>query len=250
MKEPKRTERKEPDTLGHCVLPYYLGLSERIGRIVRGSQIGVAYKPLCTICNVISKLKDPIPTGHKSRVVYHSPCKDCDQFYIGETGRNLKQWLDEHDRAIRLRKVIQSAIAHHCLQSGHKFDFDGPRVLDTTSNKRHRLILEAWYVKSREGGRTGEMVEIPIQYTPLMQIGKNGWCKGLDKVSNKQHPIPDTTSTCAQHPMRTTTLAQPTPPHAQPGHETSHVRAPETQKQQAHTHTCSPTHMQHQITCK
>ena len=23
LEEPKRTERKEPDTLGHCVLPYY-----------------------------------------------------------------------------------------------------------------------------------------------------------------------------------------------------------------------------------
>ena len=44
LKEPKQAERKEPDTLGHCILPYYLGLSERIGRIVRGAWIGVAYK--------------------------------------------------------------------------------------------------------------------------------------------------------------------------------------------------------------
>ena len=62
LEEPKWTERKELDTLWHCVLPYYPGLSERIG---------VAYKPLPTIRNVISKLKDPIPTGDKSGVVYH-----------------------------------------------------------------------------------------------------------------------------------------------------------------------------------
>ena len=37
--------------------------------------------------------------------------------------------------------------------------------------------------------------------------------------------------------MRTQTLTQPTTHHAQPGHETSHVRAPETQKQQAHART-------------
>ena len=47
----------------------YLGLSERIGRIVRGAWIGIAYKPQRTIRNVISKLKDPIPTGDKSGVV-------------------------------------------------------------------------------------------------------------------------------------------------------------------------------------
>ena len=51
LEEPKRTEQKEPDTLWHCVLPYYPGLSERIGRLVRGARIGVAYKPLCTIHN-------------------------------------------------------------------------------------------------------------------------------------------------------------------------------------------------------
>ena len=161
---------QEPDTLGHCVLPYYPGLSERIGRIIRGARIGIAYNPRRTILDVISKLKDPIPTGDKSGIVYHSSFKDCDQFYIGETGRNLKQRLDEHDRAIRLGKMTQSAIACHCLQSGHKFDFDGTRGLDTTSNKRHRLILEARHMKSQDGGLTGETVDIPTQCTPLMQM--------------------------------------------------------------------------------
>ena len=59
--------------------------------LVLSERIGGAYKPLRTIRNVISKLKDPIPTGDKFGVVYHSSCKDCDQFYIGETGMNLKQ---------------------------------------------------------------------------------------------------------------------------------------------------------------
>ena len=76
-------------------------------------------------------------------VVYHSSCKDCDQFYIGESGRNLKRRLDEQDRTIKLGKVTQSAIARHCLKSDHKFDFDGTRVLDMMSSKQNRLILEA-----------------------------------------------------------------------------------------------------------
>ena len=45
--------------------------------------------------------------------------------------------------------------------------------------------------------------------------------------------------------MRTQTLTQPTTHHAQPGNETSHVRAPETQKQQqAHTRTHAPDQVQ------
>ena len=92
--------------------------------------------------------------------------------------------------------------------------------------------------------KLGEMVDISTQHTPLLQMAKTGWYKWLDKVSNKQHSIPNTTSTCAQHPTRTPTLAPPTPHHAQPGHETSHVRALETQTQkqkQVHTHAHHPS---------
>ena len=69
-------------------------------------------------------------------------------------------------------------------------------------------------------GDSGQL-DIPTQYTPpLMQIAKTGWCKQLDKVSNKQHSIPNTTCTCVQHPTGTPTITQPTPHHVQPGHET------------------------------
>ena len=111
-KNPKGQNRRSQTHLGTSlwVQPYYAGLSGGIGRIVCGAWIGIAHKPLRTIRDVISKLKDLIPTGHKSGVVYHSSCKDCDQFDIGEAGRNLKQRLDEHYGTIRLGKVTQSAI--------------------------------------------------------------------------------------------------------------------------------------------
>ena len=76
LREPKWVEWKEPDMLGHCVLSYYQGLSEKIGRRVCGTRIGVAYKAPHTVIDVLSKLKEPIPTGDKSGVVYHSSCKD------------------------------------------------------------------------------------------------------------------------------------------------------------------------------
>ena len=181
-------------------------------------------------------------TGDKSGVVYHSSCKDCVQFYVGETGRNFKQRLGEHDRAIRLGKVTQSARGSHYRQSGHHRNSTLMGSVPETQHLTHDTFLEAWHVKSREGGLTGETVDIPTQYTPLMQMAKTGWCKQLDKMSIK-HLIPNTTSTCAQHPMRTPTLALPTPHHAQHRHETSRVRAIDTQKQQqAHTRAHPHTH--------
>ena len=159
--------------------------------------------------------------------------------YIGETGRNLKQRPNEHDRAIRLGRVTQSARACHCLQSGHKFDFDGIRVPDTTSNKRHRLILEAWQVKSRKGGRTGETVDIPTQYTHVILMvkkkmdGANSWIRW---------PTNNNTQPQTPHPHVHNTQREPQHVHNQ------HPIMPNTKTTNAHT--CSPTHIQHQILCK
>ena len=63
QKEPKLTEQKELDMIGHWMLPYYPGLSEKISKIVHSAHIGVAYKTLHTICHVIPQLKDRISTG-------------------------------------------------------------------------------------------------------------------------------------------------------------------------------------------
>ena len=99
----------------------------------------------------------------------------------------------------------QSAVARHCLQSGHKLHFDGTRVRDTTSNKRHRSILESWHVKSLEGGLTGETVDTPTQYTPLMQMAKlddaNGWIRWATNNTHSQtsHPHVHNTQREPQH---------------------------------------------------
>ena len=104
--------------------------------------------------------------------------------------------------------------------------------LSIPSRYQSVLILEAWHIKSREDGLTGETLAVPTQCTPLIQIAKTGWCKQLDKVSKKQRPVPSTTPALSQHPTETPPITQPTRHHVQPRNEPIHVRAPGTQKQE------------------
>ena len=55
---------------------------QKIGKIIRRAQIRVAYEPLHTIRHAITKLKDKIPFGDRSDVVYHSAC-ECGTAYVG-----------------------------------------------------------------------------------------------------------------------------------------------------------------------
>ncbi len=47
--------------------------------------------------------------------IYELKCKECNETYIGESGRPLHSRTDEHDRAIRLGHRDRSAMASHWI---------------------------------------------------------------------------------------------------------------------------------------
>ncbi len=74
--------------------------------------------------------------------VYKIPCKCCDKFYIGETGRDLAQRLKEHKTDIINRKS-HSGVANHVLETSHNFDFEQAKIVYPCSDKRKRHLVES-----------------------------------------------------------------------------------------------------------
>ena len=126
--------------------------------------------------------------------------------------------------------MTKSAIAHHCLQSGHIVDFDGMRILGTMSNKWH--IDSGGKADQEQRGWFNEGdVDIPRQYTRLMQMATTWCCKQLDKKSKWQPCLtPNTLPIHVQHPKETPPIMQPSRYNVQPGHKSGHVCVPETLK--------------------
>ena len=137
--QPKRSPQQsvgaEPeDEKSLCVLPYVQGTTELIKRILNNYNIKVALKPHQTIGNLFSKPKDPVPKDQARGVIYSIPCKVCDKLYIGKTERRFNTRLRQHQKAVEQKHPKKSALAEHCLQSGHTISWESSTILRVSSS--------------------------------------------------------------------------------------------------------------------
>ena len=90
------------------------------------------------------------PQKHVDKgVVYQIPCAQCDEVYVGETGRPLKTRITEHKRAVSTGDV-RNANAVHCMKTNHCMDWNAAGVVDRASRWRERRIKESVYIRKRK----------------------------------------------------------------------------------------------------
>ena len=70
----------------------------QIRRACRSHNIRVAFRSGRTIQSLLTRVKDLLPVGQQSIVVYQIPCS-CGKVYIGKTIRRLETRLKEHKDA-------------------------------------------------------------------------------------------------------------------------------------------------------
>lgn len=79
--------KKIDNIVGRVNLPYILGTTDKISRILKKNNILTNFKPLNTIRSCLNLVKYPTnPKCHKD--VYLIPCS-CGKPYVGETGISL-----------------------------------------------------------------------------------------------------------------------------------------------------------------
>ena len=77
--------------------------------------------------------------------VYLIPCKNCENVYIGQTGRDIKKKIYEHKYCIRTCNE-QSALYNHVLTNNHNIDFDKAKIVIKNSNFINRLMFESFLI--------------------------------------------------------------------------------------------------------
>ena len=75
-----------------------------------------------------------------SGAIYSIPCEDCDKSYIGETKHKFASRLKEHQKAVEPKQPQRSALAEHCLRSGHSVSWESSKILRTSANWRNRRL--------------------------------------------------------------------------------------------------------------
>ncbi|UYV71235.1 hypothetical protein LAZ67_8002334 [Cordylochernes scorpioides] len=129
-----------------CTIPYSLQ-SIKIARELKNFGIRTYFSNTPSIGtilrNPITKDNTPRNTLQRNNAVYSIKCNDCDSVYVGETGRYIKDRIQEHDRNIR-HNDPKSLIVQHISQTGHSFNTTDPRShYSNIPHKHKRLVVEA-----------------------------------------------------------------------------------------------------------
>ena len=146
-------------------VPYISGTSEKLKRIFHKYNVEVAHKPSRNLRSELCCLKDRRTNDEKSGVVYRIGCKDCDAKYVGETGRQVRDRMSEHQRDIRNKKSA-SKVYEHVRNTGHSFNFEDVSVLDNCAHRKTRLHLESIHT-FKENNSINRALILNDTYQPL-----------------------------------------------------------------------------------
>ncbi|UYV70391.1 hypothetical protein LAZ67_7002858 [Cordylochernes scorpioides] len=140
-----------------CIFPYSHS-STNIARILSKHGIRTYYESNPSIATII---RNPITRN----TVYSIPCNQCNNVYVGETGRHIKDRIDEHRRNIK-NKDPKSLIVQHIRNTDHDFNLANPNIHYTNINSKYkRLILEA--LISSKYNSINRHIDIPETYDRL-----------------------------------------------------------------------------------
>ena len=134
--------RANKNTVGQVVIPYTKGIGESIKQICGKYGIQVHFRGSTTIKQVLMRPKDQDPKDNKSGVIYSHQCNhlDCDEEYIGETSRTLRERRKEHLKQ-------PSPIHGHIQQTGHGITEDNFNIVGREDWGQARTIKESIYIR-------------------------------------------------------------------------------------------------------
>ncbi|UYV74236.1 hypothetical protein LAZ67_11002568 [Cordylochernes scorpioides] len=116
--------------------------------------------------NPITRNSFPITLPYLTNSVYSLKCSDCNSLYIGETGRRIKDRIDEHHRNIR-NSEPRSLIVQHIRHTGHSFDTSHPQAYYSgIKSKYKRLVVEA--LLSLSHNSINRHIDIPDIYKAIL----------------------------------------------------------------------------------
>ena len=135
-------DRTQSNTI--CI-PYVVDVSESIRRVCGEYGIRVIFKAGRSLCSSLMKVKDPLPLGKQSMVVYQIPCS-CGLVYVGKTIRRLETRLKEHRDTCSKGNTERSAVAEHVWEHEHVIQWNDTVILDNAERHKEFLVKEALHI--------------------------------------------------------------------------------------------------------
>ncbi|UYV81792.1 hypothetical protein LAZ67_20002390 [Cordylochernes scorpioides] len=148
-----------------CSLPYSYGC-ERIARKLKYYNITTRFQSTSNLNNILrhpdtKKVTEP---NNRTNVIYKIPCKSCQAVYIGETGKQLIERINQHKSALKHHNPT-SLLVDHALINGHIPDFEQTSIIHQDIKEKHsRLFMESWS-SLEDRNSINRKIDIPDMYT-------------------------------------------------------------------------------------
>ena len=138
----KTTYNTNSNKKPYTVVPYMKGLSESSKKICRRHGIEMHFQGSNTIRQLLVHPKDKDNILKKSGVIYTYKCGrvDCEDEYIGESGRTFAERFREHLRS-------PSPIYDHYKTTGHEVSLHNFSIVGSEDQSMTRTIREAMLIR-------------------------------------------------------------------------------------------------------
>ena len=118
------------------------------GSVYSRYNIRVAFRSCPTLRSNLTRVKDVLPTGLHSKVVYQIPCM-CGKVYIGETVRRLDTRVNEILEACKRGETSKSAVAEHAWDCQQPIMWNDTTILDRARGQLELRVKEAFHIQLR-----------------------------------------------------------------------------------------------------
>ena len=146
----KTTKKKTTHTTSKTILPFHPTFSKNIKAALQRYDISTTFSSPPSLMTVIklNTNKTPGPKQHTCNTIYKIPCKNCSDYYIGQTSCPIIKRIKEHEACYRLNNYIdsigniKSAPAKHSYDMDNTIDQNNTTILTVAKNRTLLNLLE------------------------------------------------------------------------------------------------------------
>ena len=112
------------------------------------------------------------------------PCS-CGMVYISQTGRSVRERMDEHIRNTNLNQTDKFSIAQHSYETGHGIMFNSIKILHKEHRKSQRLIKKKAVEISKDNNNFNRNYGLKLNHIWTSALQQDG---APSLVRSKQAP--------------------------------------------------------------
>ena len=160
-------------------LPYISTISHKLKNAFSKAGLKTVFKSGTNLQSLLTNRNKPKLPRNSCPGCYRVPCL-CGGHYVGQTKKRTNARLLEHEKAIFLGNIKDSALSEHSVNCPHEVDWENAATIATEPRYFRRCVREALEIQKEEIGPRKEKI---INREAGLYVTTNTWLSLFEKVN-------------------------------------------------------------------